>query len=394
MAKQKEEKILNQTRSTFKAVGLITGVDRDNFYESRILEKGKASGREMRFLRFGLKTSNQQQLRLQMTGIEPEQVFLFDTQNRKDGKATQVKMDYDEYVDRKEELDEDGVISYESRLQLEEAGKDGKVTHGIRFDNIEIASELLENGMAVYLNGTIERSTYTGQDGNDKQAVNYNVNQITLLDRELDFDAPDFKEYAMFTEEFVLTDTFTDRENEKLVLNGKVIDYKQGTQNVAFDVSWAEEFNHVLTNHADLDGEDAEKEAKETQEQIEMKKGMIKAFKKVKFGSLLKIDGQLINRAVVTEEEEEADSSDLMSLMRGNSTKRVTNYINLLNVTGTQSYEPEKYTEDDFIKALDETELVKEDKKEEDDNLGALKGNKTKAPDFLDEEDDEDDLPF
>ena len=37
MAKEKKEKILEQTISTFRAVGIVTGVDRDNFYNTGIV---------------------------------------------------------------------------------------------------------------------------------------------------------------------------------------------------------------------------------------------------------------------------------------------------------------------------------------------------------------------
>lgn len=393
MAKKTEEKILEQTRSTFRAVGKITGVDRDNFYQVRTLEKGKAEGKEMRRLNFGLKTSNEQQLRLQMSGIEPDKVLLFDTQNRdKNKKAKRVEMSYDEYYDRKEELDEDKIISYQSRLALEE-DEDGKpiTIHGITYDNVEIASDLLENGMEVYIRGRIERNSYE-KDGETRHVTNYNVEQIELLDRELDFDAPDFVEYAKFTDSFVITDTFADSEQERLVVNGKTINYRQQTENVAYDISWAEAFNTKYPNMDKMDEKAKAKAIAEVEEQIQMKKLMAKAYKKVKFGSLITIDGDIVNRAVVVEEEQ--DSDDLFAMMRGNS-RKVTNFVTSLSITGTQEMIPSKYTEDDFVKALEQTEIVVEEKNDDkDDTLGALKGNvDAKAPVFGDD-DDEDDLPF
>ena len=393
MAKKTEEKILEQTRSTFRAVGKITGVDRDNFYKVQTLERGKAEGKEMRRLNFGLKTSNEQQLRLQMSGIEPDKVMLFDTQNRdKNKKAKRVEMSYDEYYDRKEELDEDKVISYQSRLALERDEDDKLITvHGITFDNVEIASDLLENGMEVLVRGRIERNSYE-KDGETRHVTNYNVDQIELLDRELDFDAPDFVEYAKFTESFVFTDTFTDAEQERLVVNGKVINYRQQTENVAYDLSWSEVFNTKYPNMDKMDEKAKEKAIKEIEEQIEMKKMMAKAYKKVKFGSLITIDGDIINRAVVAEQEQETD--DLFAMMRGNS-RKVTTFMTSLSITGTQEMDEAKYTEDDFVKALEQTEIVVDEKKEEkEDKLGALKGNVDSDAPMFGEDDDEDDLPF
>ena len=106
MAKKTEEKILNQTKGTFRLIGKITGTERDNFYTSRIIERGKMKGKEMRSLRFGVKTSNQQTVYVQMTGYEPETVYLWNAKEKDKAKRSS-KMSYDDYINQKEILEED-----------------------------------------------------------------------------------------------------------------------------------------------------------------------------------------------------------------------------------------------------------------------------------------------
>ena len=90
--------------------------------------------------------------------------------------------------------------------------------------------------------------------------------------------------------------------------------------------------------------------------------------------------------------------------MRGNA-RKVTNYISLLSIEGTDKHEPSKYTEDDFMKALEQSELVTSDSKkdEEEDELGGLRGKGKSASKKFDEEAfgsdptediDDSDLPF
>ena len=132
MAKKNEEKILNQTKGTFRLIGKITGTERDNFFTSRILERGKMKGKEMRSLRFGVKTSNQQTVYVQMTGYEPETVYLWNTKEKDKSKRSS-KMSYDDYLDQKEALEEDGIIHLIQQLVLQ---KQVKMRHVYMIQNL------------------------------------------------------------------------------------------------------------------------------------------------------------------------------------------------------------------------------------------------------------------
>lgn len=391
MAKKTEEKILNQTKGTFRLIGKITGTERDNFYTSRILENGKMKDKEMRSLRFGVKTSNQQTVYVQMTGYEPEKVYLWNTKQKKSADS----LSYDDYLDKKELLEEEGIITLDSTVSLEEAGKDAPRSHDTKYDNILLIEESLENGMTVVVSGTLSRGEYE-KNGTVVQTQNYDVSTITLSDRELNFDNPKFKEFANFTEEFILFDTDFNKGDEKITVNGKTINYAQKTFPASYSLSWEDDLNNPYVNYENMSDEQKEEADKEIAEQKEMKKKMAQAFRKVKFGSLLKIEGNIVNRAVVTEAEAEED--DLLAQMRGNA-RKVTNYISLLSIEGTDKHEPSKYTEDDFIKALEQSELVSSNKKkeDEDDDLGGLRGKvKAKDDEFGDDPfgDDEENLPF
>ena len=124
---------------------------------------------------------------------------------------------------------------------------------------------------------------------------------------------------------------------------------------------------------------------------------MAKAFKSLPYGTLLKCDGLIINKVETEEVEDEGDGDALLMAMRGSSKKQIKSYSKIALITGTHSYEPKKYTEDDFLKALDKNTLVKEAPKK-DNTLDALKGNATKdtSDPFGDTSFDisDEDLPF
>lgn len=374
MAKEKKEKILEQTISTFRGVGIVTGVDRDNFYNTGIVEKGKNEGKEYRSLRFGVRTSPNQTIYVQMFGMEPDNVYVYDN---KEKKGEQVP--YEEFLEKEASWAEEGKITFDSSVNLDSTDKKAPKSHMPKFDNIDLIYDKLENGMSVYVSGRISRNSYENQNGDIVTRTNNDLQQILLAD-DVDFDSKKFREYAVFTEEFVVTDTEYDKEEEKLIISGLSIDYSENTYPVSFDVSHAEELNGKPETYEGMSDSEIEKNKKYVEEQVEMKKKMINAFKKLKYGTLLKVDGKILNKVTVTEQVDE-EEDDLLSAMRGNSKKAIRDYSQTLSISGTDSYTPSKYTEEDFFKAKQKNQLVSSSVEvEEKDELGDLRGSKEKDP--------------
>ena len=199
MAKEKKEKILEQTISTFRAVGIVTGVDRDNFYNTGIVENGKNQGKEYRSLRFGVRTSPNQTIYVQMFGMEPDNVYVYDN---KEKKGEQVP--YEEFLEKEASWAEEGKITFDSSVNLDSTDKKAPKSHMPKFDNIDLIYDKLENGMSVYVSGRISRNSYENQSGDIVTRTNNDLQQILLAD-DVDFDSKKFREYAVFTEFTKLT---------------------------------------------------------------------------------------------------------------------------------------------------------------------------------------------
>src|SRR5690606_13787669 len=101
----KKEKVLQQTKGTFKLIGLATRLDKDGAYKEDSMTHGAYEGKEYRSLRFGVKTSDTNEIFVSMFDFEPEKVFLWNSDKKK--KDPNYKGDYlpfGDYLDRKEEL--------------------------------------------------------------------------------------------------------------------------------------------------------------------------------------------------------------------------------------------------------------------------------------------------
>ena len=138
VAKEKKEKILEQTISTFRGVGIVTGVDRDNFYNTGIVEKGKNEGKEYRSLRFGVRTSPNQTIYVQMFGMEPDTVYVYDNKTKK---GEQVP--YEEFLEKEEAWAEEGKITFDSSVNLDSTDKKAPKSHMPKFDNIDLIYDKL-----------------------------------------------------------------------------------------------------------------------------------------------------------------------------------------------------------------------------------------------------------
>lgn len=388
----KEDKILQQTRSSFRAVGYITGVERENFYRSGVLEKGKSAGKEFRSLSFGVKVSDTQVLYVGMFGIEPEFVYVFDNK-AEDPKKRMERVEYDEWYDKHETWSENGKICLDTNISLQETGRDAPRLHLPTFDAVDELYSSLENGMKVYVSGDISRNSYTSQSGENVTRTNYNVRTISLYDGELDFSSPTHRSRAEFTEEFVLVDTMVDKEEEKLVLIGKTIDYAEKTYDVTYDVNYSVSANHLYDNLDNLTDEQKEETDKYAKEQVELKKAMAKAFKSLPFGTLLKCDGDIINKVVIDDSEDDVSDDKVLNALRGNSKPTAKAYIRSMSIEGTQEYVAERYTEKDFLEAVENSSLVKEDPLAGNSKRKTLK-DEVEDTSLQAVEIDDDDLPF
>lgn len=381
--KEQSEKILEQTKSTFNAVGIIKGMGRDNAYSERELDKGKMEGHSIRNLRFYLQTSKNQQIQVEMSGFEPDNVYLYNFQKKETLKVT-----FDEWLNNQEQYQADGYNSLDTEVKLEDTKESG--VRDVAFMNTELVYENFHDGDAVFISGDVERSRYE-KDGKQNESVRYRVKRIYKRDEEPDFDAPNFKEYAVFKEQFVFESAEDNEDEKSITIFGKTIDYHEKTFPIQIVLSWDAKEVLEHPNASKMTKEEQAEEKKAIKKIVEINEATAEAFKEIEFGTLLIVQGNIIRKAE-TEEIEEENVSPLLTKLQGRATSKITNYTNKLLFVGTKEVEEGKYTEDDFINALEKTNLVEEEKPKA--KKSPLAGRVVEEVEEAPFDIEEDDLPF
>lgn len=204
---------LQQSRGYFQARGIVNGVDRDNFYK----EITTKSGKPMRMINFGLEIEKDKSIYISLNGMERDKVFF---SKREDGKTTTKDVKWSERNTFKEkDYRLIGVnLGLEKVLGSDGNSQNKKMTL-VEFDACKYIHEHLEDGMSVFVRGSIEYSTYEG-----KHQIKFVPQQISLC-KDIDFEDEKYEPIAAFEQDIVLTGITKNKDDGNFVLSAKTIGY-------------------------------------------------------------------------------------------------------------------------------------------------------------------------
>lgn len=377
MAKEKTE--LRETKNAFKVIGKVSRIDKDGAFKEENVPVGQGRKREgemCRSLRFGVKTSDTNEITVSMFDYEPQEVFLWNSKKRKENpnyKGDRVA--FDEWLEREEELREEGYAVLQTRIGLE-YGEDGKLqSKGVpSFVASKEIYDNINNGDAVVIEGSIRYSTYTNQQGKEVEQKTYTIKKLFKL-KDIDFESEKFEEVSYFEQEFVFIDSVVDKKEKKAYITGRTIDYYKNWHDTQFVVNFS-------------DGADGIDKDMET---------LAMAFdKKVKPYDLVKVFGDTLNRVIIEEKEDDTEENeeDKMLASLGGRSKPThaqsyiaRSYVVEMSILGVDAWDKKAYKEEDFEKE----QLVQN----EVSSLGGKqKSTNPFSADIDDEDEDSDDLPF
>lgn len=375
MANEKTK--LKETKGVFKVIGKVARIDRDGAFREDVLNKpdNRNHGRLYRSLRFGVKTSPTNEIIVQAFDYEPQEVFLWNSKKREaDPNYKGDRIPFETWKEQQDELREQGYVVLQSRIGLDYDEKGKLKTKGLpRFVALKEIYENINNGDSVVVEGTIRYSKYKNRNDEIVEQKNYMIERIFRI-KDIDFEDDNFEEVSYFEQEMVFVDADLDKEEKKAYVTGRIIDFNGNFEDTQFVINFANENGE--TDPAMLK--------------------LAQAFtKKMEFGDVINVFGDVINRVVVEEVEDE-EEDDLLAELGGRSKpKHAQNYVSRtyiteMSINGVDAWKKGVYTEDDFEK----DSLI-----DGDDGLGDLGGKKkpnTKNP-FETDEDvdiDEDSLPF
>lgn len=368
---------LTQTKNSFKVIGRVTRIDKDGAYTEKEMDKGKHQGEMYRSLRFGVKTSDTNEITVQMFSYEPNEVFLWNSEKKKaDSNYKGDRIPFATWEEQQDELREQGYavlqtrvgLSYNEEGKLQSKGLPSYVASAEIYNN-------LSNGDSVVVEGNIRYSKWTDNEGKEKEQKSYNIEKVFKI-KDVDFEDEKFEEVTYFEQEMVFVDIDIDNKEGKAYVIGRVIDYGKNFHDT-----------QMVINFANEDGTIDE----------DMKKLADAIKKRVKFGDVINVFGDTLNRVIVEEkEQDETDEVDLFAEFGGKSKPKhaqtyvAKTYINEMSILGLDGITQGVYTEDDFVS----NDLIEKGDNPFADEFGGKKKNKGANPFGDDGEISEDDLPF
>ncbi|PGO60621.1 hypothetical protein [Priestia megaterium] len=370
---------LKQTKNAFKVIGKVSRIDKDGAFKEDQATKGKREGDTYRSLRFGVKTSETNEITVEMFDYEPTEVFMWNSDlKKKDSKYKGSRFPFAEWEERQDELREEGYAVLQTRIGVT-YGEDGKiVSKGLpSFVASQEIYDNLDNDDSVVVEGEIRYSSFEDtQTGKKRERKSFVIKKVHKI-KPIDFEDAKFEEVTYFEQEMVFVGADLDRESNKVFVTGRVIDFAQNFHDTQFVVDFS-------------DGQGGHDE------------GMVKlsqAFlKKFKFGDVLNVFGDTLNRVILEEQaQDDADDDDFSAMLGGRKKPKhaetfvAKTYISEMSIHGIDAWDKRVYQDEDFVVK----EVVQTEEKQEKQNPFADLGGKSKSNPFADEKkDEEDDLPF
>lgn len=204
---------LPQTKGSFSLRGIVSGTDKDNFFNEGRTQKGKRK----RTLKYDVFTDTDSKITCTIQGFSGNDVYFYSNKDKKTVKTR--------WEDRNT-FHADGYRMLNSVLlgiEKDENHKNIKKTYHL-YDAAAYASTQLVDGMGVYSRGNITYGTY-----NNTKYVRWEPTQISLLSNKLDMESEGFESDFTFEQWIVYTGMEKEVENDKptgrIKLFGKIVGY-------------------------------------------------------------------------------------------------------------------------------------------------------------------------
>lgn len=216
---------LPQTKGTFQVRGIVSGVEKDNFYT----EKKTKTGKDFRMVNFGVEYEDKKTIYPSLNGMPRDKVYF----SKKDKDTGNTDTKAIAWKDRIKKAPEGyrmiGVLAGLQKIKDE----NGKVRNDNKtlteYDACEYISENLQDGDSVFVKGNLEFGSYTNKDGEVSRTTKFVPTQISLCQNDVDFEADDYAPAHDFTQTIVFVGIDQERENDKptgrFVVDAKIVNY-------------------------------------------------------------------------------------------------------------------------------------------------------------------------
>lgn len=215
---------LPQTKGTFQVRGIVSGVEKDNFYT----EKKTKTGKDFRMVNFGVEYEDKKTIYPSLNGMPRDKVYF--SKKNEDGKTDVKAIAWKDRI--KNAPDGYRMIGVLTGLK-KVPGENGKLKNDnhykTEYDACEYINENLHDGDSVFVKGNLEFGSYTNKDGEVSRTTKFIPTQVSLCQKDVDFEAEDYAPAHDFTQTIIFVGIDQERENDKptgrFVVDAKIVNY-------------------------------------------------------------------------------------------------------------------------------------------------------------------------
>ena len=122
----------------------------------------------------------------------------------------------------------------------------------VEYDAAKYLKENLQDGMSVYVKGTIGYRSYTTKNGDVKRKTDFNASQVSLCREDIGFGSENFEAKHSFEQEIVFTEIAREEDAEgkptgRFIMSGFVVSYS-AIEPVSFIMTDAEQAKKIKKN--------------------------------------------------------------------------------------------------------------------------------------------------
>lgn len=215
---------LPETKGSFQVQGVVLGMEKDSAFDEKLTKTKK----KMRFAKFGVKTSKDNTIYIDLNGMVKDAVY-FGKRDKNTGKNETKKVLWDQRNTFKEEGFRMMGVNLGIEQFIDDAGKkQNKKKVLAEFDACEYIAKTLKDDDSVFVKGKIEFSSFTNNKGEMSRNSKFIPNQISALKSPVDLESEDYKEKSDFTQTIIFMGADldeSDTSDKKGLIQAKVVTY-------------------------------------------------------------------------------------------------------------------------------------------------------------------------
>lgn len=240
---------LPETKGAFQLKGVVSGMDKDSAYK----ELKTRSNKDMRMLNFGVSYKENETLYPNLQGMEQEKVYFSKRAEKQGEKGETVSVAWsDRFTFNRDGFRMIGVnVGVKKKVDANgEVTNDKKVL--TQFDACKEIHDNLKDNASVFVRGSLDYSSYVGNDGNKRTSTKLVPNQVSLC-QDINFNDTNYVQQNDFNQVIIFMDIDQEKDlggrpTGRFVVTAKIVTYSniEDVEFIITDEKLARQFKKSL----------------------------------------------------------------------------------------------------------------------------------------------------